>query len=140
MSDDKERLDFPLRVRVTAAEDARILQAAEKLGVTKSIYVRWAIENSTSQLLGTTLKGEVVKPVVKPKPPPRAPAPPPPVEIVELPGEYYETNNGVEVQPEGQVELQVETVPDVLTAMGFTAPVDLDAPQALPFDDTDWER
>lgn len=48
----KNNKDIPLRVRLSPAEDARIRQAAARLGLTKSVYVRWALANSTEQVLG----------------------------------------------------------------------------------------
>jgi hypothetical protein len=85
MTRERENKEVPLRVRVTAVEDERLMAAATKLGLTKSVYVRWAIENSTTQVLGTA-SGPVVRTAepVKQKRVRLAtiqpPAPPPPVE------------------------------------------------------------
>lgn len=49
----RDSRSVPLRVRVTAAEAARYRAAMEKLGLDEmSTYVRWALANSTTQVLG----------------------------------------------------------------------------------------
>ena len=117
---DRENMDVPLRVRVTSAEDARLMQAANKLGLTKSVYVRWAIENSTAQVLGTA-SGAVARTAepVKQKrvrmvtPPPPREEPVPSVET--LFGAYHQS---------------IENMVTAVEEAGDS--------QAATFDDSDW--
>lgn len=49
----KENKDVPLRFRITQAEHQRYVAAAQKLGVeSMSIFYRWALDNSATQVLG----------------------------------------------------------------------------------------
>lgn len=106
--------EFPLRVRLTEAENNRLLTATTRSGLSKSEYVRWAIENSNAQVLGTTIAGVVLSQPVQPKPKPKPK--PPPVVVQQPPEEsvYFETEDG-------NVEA-IEPQPDVLTAMGIPPP------------------
>lgn len=72
--------DVPLRVRVSHLEAARYRAAMEKLGLDEmSTFVRWALENSTVQVLGVEGAKKAVPAKPKARPAPRqAPAPKPP--------------------------------------------------------------
>lgn len=131
----KETKDVPLRVRVTLAEDARILEASEKHGLAKSTYVRWALENSNTQVLGTTIDGvSALKPVVKKA---LKPKPEPALELIVLPAEFeHFIGDGCGIDHEAPLEALAEPVPDLLTAMGLVQPGD---PQPATFDDASWE-
>lgn len=124
----KENLNIPLRVRVTEAEDRYLMRAAERLRLTRSTYVRWALKNSSLQILNEEMDGTPVvhaKPQKVKRPKPEQPAPVPVVE------EPY-----VEPVIENVYVPEPMPVPDLLTAMGLAAPGD---PEPALFDDSDWE-
>ena len=111
---ERQNKEKPLRVRLTDPEHDRLLAAAGKLGLTKSVYVRWALENSTTQVLGTRLDGTSVAEtpaVEKPKRAPRQKTPMAAPAVAPI----------------------VETVPDLATAMGFSNDI-----KPAEFDDSDW--
>ncbi len=113
---ERQNKEKPLRVRLTDPEHDRLLAAAGKLGLTKSVYVRWALENSTTQVLGTRLDGTSVAEtpaVEKPKRAPRQRSAAPAAVSVTAP--------------------IAETVPDLATAMGFSNDI-----KPAEFDDSDW--
>lgn len=119
--------EIPLRVRLTETEDARLMSAANKVGLSRSEYTRWAIENSTTQVLGVHANGQPVTSTAPlastPKKQKRAPAPPQPeIAVVEVPAEP-------------------EVVPDLATAMGIPMFANEAGftPKPVPFDDSDWE-
>ena len=66
-----ENRDIPLRVRITTQEAERFQQAMDKLGITsRSVYVRWALENSTVQVLGRPVAAPTAAPARAPRPAP----------------------------------------------------------------------
>ena len=70
---------IPLRVRITDAEATRYRAAMTKLGLDEmSTFVRWALDNSTAQVLGVAAVKPQTGSGTKPKaqrPPKVAPAP-----------------------------------------------------------------
>ncbi len=153
----KSNKDVPLRVRVTAPEDERLMLAADKLGLTKSVYVRWAIDNSTTQVLGVDKDGKPMTTAQKPKAAKRQ------REVVEVvveqapATEYTEAQcmlctmsisaeeagnyNGCCASCAAPVPVVTEVVPDISTALGLPAFIPASGHvEAATFDDSDWEQ
>ena len=122
---ERENMEVPLRVRISAAEDERLMIAANKLGLTKSVYVRWAIRNSTTQVIGAasdTARPAAAKPKrAKPAPAPVAEVQPEPEP--EVPGVAAFFNPAAVLSGQSVVPLYV--------------PGDGD-PVAPSFDDSEW--
>ena len=110
---ERENMEVPLRVRISAAEDARLMTAANKLGLTRSVYVRWALENSTTQVIGAVNQPVRVQEPAKPKRVRAAPVPAPVAVVYEEP-----------------------PVPDVDSF--FTAAPAAGDPVEAAFDDSEW--
>lgn len=119
----KDNKEFPLRVRLTAEENEQLKEGMRRTGLPKSEYVRWAIKNSTVQLLQPQVVAAAPEPA---KPEPKKRARP---RLVEAPQEP--------TPPEYFASAPVEAVPDVLTAMGLAQP-QASGPQPLYYDDSDW--
>ena len=111
--------EFPLRVRLTEAENNRLLTAVARSGLSKSEFVRWALENSISQALGMTRAGVPVARPAQPKPKPK-----PKPQVVASPEAALGIVNDLNDLSDTQVQDVFEPQPDVLTAMGIAPPPD----------------
>ena len=75
----RDAKDVPLRFRVTRKEHERHVAAATRLGISEmSTFYRWALENSTTQVLGPVAPPPQPQRAQRAAPAPRAPPPPPP--------------------------------------------------------------
>lgn len=118
-----EPLVVPLRVRVTQRERDRYQEAMDRLGVVEfSLFVRWALENSVTQVLGPPAKPE--KSVRKPKT--ASPVLPPPRERPTL---------SVVPSPLAQVAPAMAPPPTLLGIPLYASPSD---PRPAPIEDDDW--
>lgn len=65
----KDNKTVPLRVRVTESEARIIDAAAQRFGVQRSEYVRWAINNSNASVLGPAVVENMTQGAAPPRPP-----------------------------------------------------------------------